>query len=125
KSGGFRRDSILADALEAVLGAVLLDGGFEAVKDYILSLWRSRLEDLPSAESLKDPKTRLQEYLQSRGFPLPNYEVVKVSGQPHEQTFEVICRIESLQIQSQGVAGSRRRAEQAAADLALESIHER
>ncbi len=123
KSGGHRRDSILADAVEALLGAILLDGGFEAVQDYILGLWRSRFEDLPGEESLKDPKTRLQEYLQSRGNPLPVYEVLVVSGEPHNQTFKVECRIQALEIKTEGVAGSRRRAEQEAASFALEAIH--
>ena len=123
KSGGHRRDSILADAVEALLGAILLDGGFKSVEGYILSQWKTRFENLPGEESLKDPKTRLQEFLQSRGHPLPVYEVLEVTGEAHNQTFKVACHIEVLGIDTEGVAGSRRRAEQKAASLAIESIH--
>lgn len=122
KSGGFRRESILADAVEALLGAILIDGGFEAAKQVILQLWEQRLSDLPSAESLKDPKTRLQEFLQSKGLPLPEYTVEGVAGQPHAQTFTVICKIAGLDVTAKGTSSSRRRAEQAAANEALQTI---
>ena len=122
KSGGFRRESILADAVEAVLGAVLLDGGFESAKQLILSLWSDRLTELPSAESLKDPKTRLQEYLQSKGYTLPEYTVDQIAGQPHSQTFSVLCKVRELKLMTTGSAGSRRQAEQLAAEEALRVI---
>lgn len=125
KSGGHRRDSILADALEAVLGAVYLDGGFDACRQLIQALYQERLDSLPTATSLTDPKTRLQEYLQSRRMPLPMYDVVEVSGEAHAQTFTVECRFErggKSEI-TRGIGSSRRRAEQDAAQQALKLIH--
>ncbi len=124
KSGGRRRDSILSDALEGVFGAVYLDGGFEVGEALILRLFRERLENLPAARELKDPKTRLQELLQSRRQPLPAYEVVEVTGQAHDQSFRVSCRIDGMDLESQGVAGSRRQAEQVAAREMLAIIRE-
>ncbi|RRQ21191.1 ribonuclease III [Thiohalobacter thiocyanaticus] len=115
KSGGFRRDSILADALEAVIGAVYLDAGFEAAAGLVLQLYQPRLQSLPEAAALKDPKTRLQEYLQSRHIELPDYQVIQVSGKAHAQTFEVECYIPGLDRRSRGRGSSRRKAEQAAA----------
>lgn len=115
KSGGFRRDSILADALEAVIGAVYLDAGFEAAAALVLQLYQPRLQSLPEAAALKDPKTRLQEYLQSRHIELPDYQVIQVSGKAHAQTFEVECHIPGLDRCSRGRGSSRRKAEQAAA----------
>ncbi|MEX0385807.1 ribonuclease III [Spiribacter onubensis] len=122
KTGGRRRDSILADALEAVIGAVYLDGGYEAGRDLVLRLFSVHLARLPDMEALKDPKTRLQEYLQARHLELPHYDVEHVSGRAHEQTFRVLCNCESLQLAGQGVAGNRRQAEQAAADDLLSKI---
>ena len=119
KSGGRRRESILSDALEGVFGAVYIDGGFDACQDLILQLFRDRLDNLPAASDLKDPKTRLQEHLQSRHQPLPSYEVLDVAGQAHEQRFRVACRVESADMHTEGVAGSRRRAEQEAARAML------
>ncbi len=116
KSGGRRRDSILADALEAIIGAVYLDGGFEAGRDLVLRLYADQLDRLPEMEALKDPKTRLQEYLQGRGLELPSYEVEHVSGRAHEQTFRVVCTTDALQQAGEGLAGNRRQAEQAAAE---------
>ncbi|QGM21916.1 ribonuclease III [Spiribacter sp. 2438] len=118
KSGGRRRDSILADALEALIGAVYLDGGFEAGRDLVLRLYTDHLDRLPEMEAHKDAKTRLQEYLQARGLELPAYAVEEVSGRAHEQVFHVVCTSEALQQAGEGRAGSRRQAEQeAAADL--------
>ncbi len=118
KSGGRRRDSILADALEALIGAVYLDGGFEPGRDLVLRLYTDHLDRLPEMEAHKDAKTRLQEYLQARGLELPAYEVEEVSGRAHEQVFHVVCTSEALQQSGEGRAGSRRQAEQeAAADL--------
>ncbi len=122
KSGGFRRASILSDALEAIFGAILLDGGFEACRDHILSLYQQRLESLPRKGMLKDPKTRLQEYLQSRRLELPEYSVSDVSGQAHAQTFHVLCRIPGIERTATGKGSSRRRAEQDAAETMLDGM---
>jgi ribonuclease-3 len=120
KSGGFRRKSILADTLEALFGAIYLDGGFEAAARAIERLFVPRLDRLPSAAELKDPKTRLQELLQSKGLPLPAYAVETVSGEAHNQSFEVSCSVEVLALKAIGKGASRRRAEQAAAAQLLQ-----
>ena len=125
KSGGRRRDSILADALEAVFGAAFLDGGFEAARDLIIRLYSRRLAQLPAAAELKDPKTRLQEYLQGFQLPLPTYEVLDVQGKAHEQIFRVRCSVDGLGASSEGQAGSRRKAEQVAADALLGELQAR
>jgi ribonuclease III len=122
KSGGARRRSILADAVEAVIGAVYLHSGFEAARDFVLRLYRQRLDDLPSADALKDPKTRLQEWLQARNHALPVYEVASVSGKAHAQHFRAVCRIDSAALEVHGEGSSRRRAEQVAAEKALERL---
>lgn len=119
KSGGYRRDSILADALEAIMGAVYLDGGFSASEVLILRLFSSRLDDIPAAAALKDPKTRLQEFLQSRQIALPAYEVIAITGQAHDQTFDVECRIAEANETTIGRGNSRRKAEQQAAEAML------
>lgn len=120
KSGGHRRASILADALEALVGAVFLDAGFEAAHAVVMKLLESRLTAAPSTEALKDAKTRLQEMLQARNLPLPIYSVESVRGEPHRQTFRVSCSIPPLDIRTAGEGGSRRNAEQDAARQALE-----
>lgn len=117
KSGGFLRESILADVVEALIGAIYLDGGFEAARRVIRELFAERLADLPDADSLKDPKTRLQELLQGRGHELPEYSVIAESGADHAKRFEVECRAGSLVEPVHAEAGSRRKAEQAAARL--------
>jgi ribonuclease-3 len=122
KSGGFRRDSILADSLEAIFGAIYLDGGIEAARDVVHRLLGERLRELPSAETLKDPKTRLQEELQSRGFALPKYTLEEVGGEPHEQWFVVSCAAVDLALRATGRGSSRRRAEQEAAQSVLEAL---
>ena len=122
KSGGARRRSILADAVEAVIGAVYLHSGFAAARDFVLALYRERLEGLPSADDLKDPKTRLQEWLQARNHALPVYEVESVTGKAHAQHFRALCRIESAALEAHGEGSSRRRAEQAAAESALKAL---
>lgn len=122
KSGGFRRESILADALEAILGAVYLDGGIEAAKRLILALFDSRLDNVSPIEELKDPKTRLQEFLQAQRQPLPVYEVIDIQGDAHEQTFHVTCRVEQLAQPVRGTGSSRRRAEQKAAAEVLKRL---
>ena len=122
KSGGFRRDSILADALEAVFGAILLDGGFETCRDCIHQLFAGRLEALSEADELKDPKTRLQEYLQARRIGLPVYAMTRVSGKAHHQEFVVECRVDELDRVTTGSGASRRKAEQSAAGSMLEQL---
>lgn len=122
KSGGFRRGSILADALEAVVGAVYLDAGLEPARALTLRLLGSRIAALPPAGSLKDPKTRLQERLQRDGVALPVYAVLAVDGADHDQTFRIGCRVEALGLSSEGVGKSRRDGEQAAAAALLERI---
>ncbi len=122
KSGGFRRQSILADAFEAVCGAVYLDGGLEAARRVVMVLVEPRIARLPAAASLKDAKTRLQEYLQSRGLPLPRYEVERTEGEAHDQTFWVSCEVPGRAQRVSGRGSSRRRAEQDAAGRALAEI---
>jgi len=120
KSGGFRRPSILADALEAILGAVYLDAGFDAAAGLIGRIYRPLLEGLDPKALAKDPKTLLQEYLQGRRLPLPAYTVVDVAGEAHEQHFSVECTIADLEIRTHGAGSSRRAAEQEAARAAYE-----
>ena len=122
KSGGHRRSSIIADAMEAILGAIYLEAGLEATTEVILRLWQSRIDKLHPNEHPKDAKTRLQEFLQSRKLPLPVYEVVDISGKDHDQTFVVHCQIESLGKPMKGTGTSRRKAEQQAARNALEKL---
>ena len=115
KSGGHRRASILANGIEAVMGAVYLDGGYEAARDLILGLLKGRLGALPAHDELKDPKTRLQEYLQGRGQELPDYDIETVSGEDHKQRFTAGCALPRLSLRTVGEGRSRRQAEQAAA----------
>ncbi len=119
KSGGGERASILADALEAVFGAVFLDGGFEAARDVIVACYAEDLSGADPVALRKDPKTRLQEWLQARRRPVPEYVVTSTRGEPHEQQFTVECRIPGLSIVATGEGSSRRSAEQAAADSAM------
>lgn len=120
KSGGHRRDSILSDTLEAILGAIYLDGGVPACETVIERLYAAHFKNLPSMRVEKDPKTRLQEYLQSRQLPLPDYQVDDITGRAHEQVFTVSCRVDDIAVTGSGSAGSRRGGEQAAAaDLLL------
>ncbi len=125
KTGGFRRESILADAFEATIGAVYLDSGLDAARGLVQRLCLPLLEALPQAAELKDPKTRLQEWLQSRGLPLPAYLVEDVSGEPHDQHFSVRCEVTALELAAPGEGSSRRRAEQDAAQRVLAKIAER
>ena len=122
KSGGHRRSSIIADAMEAILGAIYLEAGLDTTAEVILRLWQSRIDKLDPNEHPKDAKTRLQEFLQSRKLPLPVYEVVDISGKDHDQTFVVHCQIESLGKPMKGTGTSRRKAEQQAARNALEKL---
>jgi ribonuclease-3 len=125
KSGGFRRQSILADALEALCGAIFLDGGLAAAEPVVARLFGARIAALPEPEALKDPKTRLQEYLQSRSLALPHYAVLGVEGADHAQSFLVGCEVSALKATTQGRGSSRRRAEQQAAERMLETISTR
>ncbi len=122
KSGGHRRDTILADALEALIGAVYLRGGLAAAREFVLALWRPRLEALPDAGSLKDPKTRLQELLQARRLPLPEYELLEVRGAEHERSFHVACRVPGGGMEAEAWGSSRKRAEQSCAAALLHRI---
>lgn len=119
KSGGFRRDSILAGALEAVIGAVYLDGGFGVTRKFVDTVYRELLGPLTLAQGFKDPKTRLQEYLQGRGMNLPDYRLLSTAGDAHNQWFEVECTITDAKILTRGEGGNRRTAEQEAARNAL------
>lgn len=122
KSGGFRRDSILADALEALCGALWLDAGMEVTQRVMLRLLGPALDVLELPAELRDAKTRLQEWLQGRGLPLPRYTVESISGEPHEQHFRVSCEVASLPALTSGEGSSRRRAEQVAAQKLLEQV---
>ncbi len=123
KSGGFRRHSIMEDAVEAIIGAVFLLRGFEYTRDYILKVYESRLQNLPRQETLKDPKSRLQEWLQSRGHPLPVYSVLEVTGEAHNQRFRCQCLVEAFEIATEAIGSSRRKAEQQAASDAFEQLN--
>lgn len=125
KSGGFNRNSILADALEAVLGAIYLDGGYESCAAVVLQICGPVITNLPSADELKDPKTRLQEWLQGRGYELPEYSLISEEGQPHLKQFKVQCAGTGAGINVTGKGGSRQKAEQAAAAAALKAISEK
>jgi ribonuclease-3 len=122
KSGGFRRPSILADTLEAVAGAVFLDGGFDAAKSSLRKLYSVILAQVDPKTLGKDDKTLLQEYLQGFQMPLPGYTVTATTGAAHNQQFEVECVIQGLKIKVKGFGASRRAAEQGAAKLALLAI---
>lgn len=122
KTGGFRRQSILADAFEAVCGALYLDGGLAVAEGVIERLFEPRIAALPAPHELKDAKTRLQEYLQSRGLMLPRYRVERIEGEAHEQTFHVTCEVPALRLSGEGRGSSRRRAEQEAAERILSDL---
>ena len=124
KSGGFRRPSILADAVESIFGAVYCDGGFEPCRELIVRLYADRLALSMDLQSLKDPKTQLQELLQSRHFSLPYYQVTNITGQAHAQVFHVKCSIEKMKIEVTGEGKSRRKAEQVAAGRAIVQVEE-
>lgn len=127
KTGGFRRESILADAFEALCGALYLEAGFPRVREILLRVLAPALTALEPAaagtvDEQKDAKTRLQEWLQGRGLALPNYQVVNIEGESHQQVFEVSCVIESLHLKACGSGMSRRRAEQIAAQALLAQL---
>jgi len=122
KSGGFRRPSILADAVEALLGAVFLDAGFTAVQKCVAMLLEDKLERAQGAPVNKDPKTELQEHLQGRKLQLPRYTVMKTEGEAHDQTFTVDCVVDDLGLKATGQGASRRAAEQTAAQGVLAQL---
>ncbi len=122
KSGGWRRDSVLADTLEAVLAAVYLDGGFEVATRVCRELFAPEFASLPDAETLKDPKTRLQEWLQARARPRPAYEVLSESGPAHRRHFVVRATLGDIGESTEASAGSRRAAEQLAAETLLQRL---
>ena len=119
KSGGFRRPSILADGFEALLGAVYLDAGFDAVRGVVETLFADRIDRARDVPTPKDPKTALQENLQGRRLPLPRYAVIEVGGEAHRQVFRVECRVDELGVTGTGEGASRRAAEQQAAEAVL------
>ncbi|MBD8524812.1 ribonuclease III [Pseudomarimonas arenosa] len=123
KSGGYRRESILADAVEALAAAIYLDGGFAAMRDEVIRWLQPNLETL-SPKQVKDAKTRLQEWLQGRQHALPDYQVVAVAGEEHERIFTASCQVAALDIQAEGCGGSRRAAEQEAAAKVLQELGE-
>lgn len=122
KSGGHRRDSILADALEAIVAAIYLDAGYEACRAVVLPWFEALLEALPVGKPEKDAKTRLQEWLQARQKPLPNYQPVAETGEEHDKRFVVSCTLAEPALSAEGEGGSRRVAEQAAAAAVLEQL---
>lgn len=124
KSGGNRRESILADAVEAIIGAIFLDSDIAATQRVILSWYQSRLDAIVPGVQQKDPKTRLQEYLQARKLPLPAYDVAEIKGQAHNQQFFITCAVEGIEpVKAKGT--SRRKAEQAAAEKILQQLEVR
>lgn len=122
KSGGFRRESILADTVEALIGAIFLDSNISTIETLIQNWYQSRLDEISPGDKQKDPKTRLQEYLQGRHLPLPSYLVIQVKGEAHNQEFTIHCQVSGLSEQITGVGASRRKAEQAAAEQALTKL---
>jgi ribonuclease-3 len=122
KSGGYRRDSILSDAVEAIIGAILKDQGIDAVRLWILDLFAEPIIRLSLDDWKKDPKTRLQELMQGRGLELPVYILISQEGQPHDQHFQVECRIQLMSLHTQGEGASRKKAEQQAAELMLAKL---
>lgn len=125
RSGGHQRGSILANALEAVIGAVFLDGGMVPARALVLRLLAAHLAGLAADEDLRDPKTRLQEFLQGQGHALPVYTVEQISGSAHDQVFEVVCQLDALGLTVRGKGTSRRIAEQQAAEQALREVDQR
>ena len=122
KSGGFRRDSILSDAIEAIIGALFKDQGIEACQLWILKIFAKKLANLSTDNGQKDPKTRLQELMQAEGVDLPEYELISMTGLAHAQTFKIECRIALNNEQCIGEGSSRKKAEQAAAEKMLDLL---
>ncbi len=124
RSGGYQRDSILADAMEAILGAIYLDSNMETCEKHVLSWYAKRLDHLaPGGLTQKDAKTRLQEYMQAKHLSLPDYQVIKIKGSPHNPEFEVHCRVPLFDEPAFGIGTTRRQAEQNAADVILKALN--
>lgn len=124
KSGGFQRDSILADTVESIIGALCLDAGFDVAKRFVLHNFADLLTNISPQKNFKDAKSRLQEAMQKHGFSLPSYTIVSTSGQQHEQEFTVSCKLNELPLEAQSTAGTRRLAEQKSAAQVLELFEE-
>ncbi|MGE3921136.1 MAG: ribonuclease III [Gammaproteobacteria bacterium] len=124
RSGGAKRESTLADALEAIIGAIYLESGFSVIETLVLNWFDSRFKALSISANLKDPKTQLQEYLQARKHALPTYKMITVKGEAHAQTFYMECSIPKLKLSAQGQGSTRRKAEQEAAQKILAKLHE-
>jgi len=124
KSGGSQRPSILADALEALFGAIWLDAGYDAANAIIVQLYGGMLAAIVPGKPIKDAKTRLQEILQGKRLPLPKYSLIGTEGEAHSQQFKIACEIDSMKICTEGSGGSRRAAEQMAAECALERMQQ-
>ncbi|WP_444994658.1 ribonuclease III [Aliikangiella sp. IMCC44359] len=122
KSGGFRRASILSDTFEAIIGAVFLDSDFEQAKKFILGVYQKKLAELSLDKAKKDPKTRLQEWLQARNYEIPTYEVIRSTGKDHAKTYWVSCQVDYQSLKAEGLGASRRKAEQDAAEKILEKL---
>ncbi len=122
KSGGYRRESIIADAVEAIIASIYEDGGIEPCREFVLQIYKTRLNNIGPEEIGKDSKTLLQELLQSRQQPLPEYSVISVNGPAHAQMFTISCYVEKLNTKFEASAHNRRKAEQKAAQQALEKL---
>ncbi len=122
KSGGYRRASILSDALEALIGAVYLDSDYEQAETTVLRLFEAQLQGVDEGANLRDPKTQLQEYLQAHKKQLPHYQVEQTTGKSHDQVFTVSCKITDLDMQTEGKGSSRKKAEQQAAQKILNQL---
>lgn len=122
KTGGWKRPSVLADAVEAIVGAVFLDAGFEAAEQVVIRLFAPLMESIDPSSIGKDPKSQLQEFLQSKKQALPEYQVTQIEGEAHCQVFHVACSLPKLNILTEGSGSSRRIAEQQAAELAFAQI---
>jgi ribonuclease-3 len=122
RSGGQSRDSILADGIEAIFASIYLDGGYRACRDVIQAIFLPRIQTLSLDSQQKDSKTQLQEYLQAKRIDLPEYEILNIDGDPHNQRFSVICSVSALGEKSSGQGASRRKAEQDAASKMLAQL---
>ena len=122
KSGGYRRDSILSDALEAIIGALLVDQGINASQNWVFNVFADKIKSLSLDDWQKDPKTRLQEFMQSRKLDLPEYNLLSMTGAAHAQIFQVECRIPLVSESSIGEGASRKKAEQTAAEKMLKQL---
>ena len=125
KSGGHRRDSILADALEAVVAAIHLDAGFDACRAAVMPWFEPLVATLPTGKAEKDPKTRLQEWLQGRQLPRPNYRLIETTGDDHARVFHVACETTDPPLEEQAEASSLRAAEQLAAERVLATLEKK